>query len=160
MKRYINDDYKVKNNIRKAVCISQEELESKINYALQIAKNYKFEGSINIYEGKNITIAEIQKIPFEDLIKLNQYAKEKDMKIIAQSLVKRISTLLNRQKFDESVFKGLEALALYNKESFDHFIIDSNLLEKITTTSQRREFIMLLNKNNSLKLFNIFVYGD
>ena len=30
MKRYINDDYKVKNNIRKAVCISQEELESKI----------------------------------------------------------------------------------------------------------------------------------
>lgn len=138
----------------------KEELESKINYALQIAKNYKFEGSINIYEGKNITNAEIQKIPFEDLIKLNQYAKEKDMKIIAQSLVKRISTLLNRQKFDESVFKGLEALALYNKESFDHFIIDSNLLEKITTTSQRREFIMLLNKNNSLKLFNIFVYGD
>ena len=76
---------------------------------------------------------------------------------VSDTLSKRITISLERNEIDLS-FTLLETLSYFNKSYYKQILFSNQVLNKISLTQYRLQFLNLLSKTDTLQDFGIFNY--
>lgn len=136
----------------------EASLESKIQYALQIAQTHKFSASVKLYESMPVQKSEFKQIPFKDLISLRTLIPDTLSSFVSETLSQRIEAMLEKRSPDPSVFEGLFALSLLDPARSLSLVEDERLEEKITTAEARGDYLRLLFRIGRLQIAGAFEY--
>ena len=121
------------------------------------SKKYKFNISIKIFEGLLVKPGEISKISTDDLLLLKNNIPSDLFDAVSDTLSKRITISLERNEIDLS-FTLLETLSYFNKSYYKQILFSNQVLNKISLTQYRLQFLNLLSKTDTLQDFGIFNY--
>ena len=124
---------------------------------LAFGKKYKFDISIKIFEGLPVKPGEISKISTDDLLLLKDNIPSDLFDAVSDTLSKRITISLERNEIDLS-FTLLETLSYFNKSYYKQILFSNQVLNKISLTQYRLQFLNLLSKTDTLQDFGIFNY--
>ena len=136
---------------------NKETRISNISQLLAFGKKYKFDISIKIFEGLPVKPGEISKISTDDLLLLKDNIPSDLFDAVSDTLSKRITISLERNEIDLS-FTLLETLSYFNKSYYKQILFSNQVLNKISLTQYRLQFLNLLSKTDTLQDFGIFNY--